>query len=223
VICIIEQHLQKSLKISTTLPRPCGLVIFERNLTAMLDQAPTQIEPKIMPIDQIEFVKELYPRFREDDAAIERCRAALDRLPPIIVARGRILTDGFHRWQAHRREGATKIAAIDLGNLADAEILEQSYRRNASHGQQLSKDEKIAAACHLYFSLGGTEAERYATIADILSLRRRPLCRQRHDHRHRQGDGPPRLGKRPRTQHTDLAHPRARHHGGVAGQCTEKS
>jgi hypothetical protein len=41
-------------------------------------------------VDDIAFVKELYPRLREDDAAIERYRAAIDKLPPIIVARGNI-------------------------------------------------------------------------------------------------------------------------------------
>lgn len=35
-----------------------------------------------IPVDQVVFVKELYPRLREDDAAIERYRAAIDRLPP---------------------------------------------------------------------------------------------------------------------------------------------
>jgi DNA methylase len=125
----------------------------------------------MLPIDQIRFVKELYPRLRQDDAAIERYRAALDRLPPVVVARGGVLVDGYHRWQAHKLEGATELQAEDLGNLTDAEILEESYRRNARHGQQLSKAEKIAAANRLYFSLDGREEERYATIADILSIR----------------------------------------------------
>jgi len=124
-----------------------------------------------LPVAEISFVKELYPRLKEDDDAIERYRASIEQLPPIITARGRILVDGFHRWQAHKRENITEIAVEDLGDLSDAEILEESYRRNARHGQQLSRKDKEAAACHLYFSLGGTEDERYATIADILSLR----------------------------------------------------
>jgi hypothetical protein len=103
-----------------------------------------------LPPDDVEWVRELYPRLREDDAAIERYRAALDRLPPIVVARGRILVDGFHRWQAHRREGAETIVAIDLGDLTDVEIVKESVRRNASHGRQLDAGDKRRMADRLY-------------------------------------------------------------------------
>jgi DNA modification methylase len=131
----------------------------------------TTTKPVAIPLDGVEFVKELYPRLREDDAAIERYRAALDKLPPITVARGRILVDGFHRWQAHRRENADSIAAVDLGNLSDVEILRESYRRNATHGQQLSKQDKTTAAEHMYRTLPGSDDERYAEIADVLSIK----------------------------------------------------
>lgn len=118
----------------------------------------------------VRFVKELYPRLREDDAAIERYRAAIDRLPPIVIARDGVLVDGYHRWQAHKRENIDTISAVNLGNISDAEIITNSYRLNASHGQQLSQEEKIKAACHLYFTLAGTDDERYEIIADVLSL-----------------------------------------------------
>lgn len=104
----------------------------------------------LIPIDQVMFVKELYPRLREDDATIERYRASLDLLPPITVARERVLVDGFHRWQAFRREGAAEIPAIDLGNLTDVEILKESIRRNARHGQQLDTKDKRRMADQLY-------------------------------------------------------------------------
>ena len=123
-----------------------------------------------IPLAELQFVKELYPRVRESDAAIERYRAGLDLLPPIVVARGRVLVDGYHRWKAHEREERKEMQAEDLGDLTDAEILVESYRRNARHGHQLSQVDKIAAANHLYFSLPGVEEERYETIAEILSL-----------------------------------------------------
>jgi DNA modification methylase len=116
--------------------------------------------------DEVEFVKELYPRLREDDTAIERYRAAIDRLPPIVVARGRILVDGFHRWQAHKREGLEVIEAEDLGNLADAEILKESVRRNASHGRQLETKDKKRMADLLWRQ--GTRDE--AELCDLLSI-----------------------------------------------------
>lgn len=103
-----------------------------------------------VPIDSVEFVKEFYPRLREDDAAIERYRASIDLLPPIVLARGRVLVDGFHRWQAHKREGLADIAAEDLGNLTDLEIVKESVRRNSSHGRQLETKDKKRMADQMY-------------------------------------------------------------------------
>ena len=117
-------------------------------------------------ISDVEFVKELYPRVREDDAAIERYRDAIDRLPPIVVARGRVLVDGFHRWQAHKRERIEVIQAEDLGDLTDVEILKESIRRNASHGRQLETSDKKRMAERLYRQ--GTRD--YGEIAGLLSI-----------------------------------------------------
>lgn len=118
-----------------------------------------------LQVDEIEFVKELYPRIREDDAAIERYRAAIDILPEITVARGRVLVDGFHRWQAHRREGVDTIKAEDLGNLTDIEIRKESIQRNSSHGRQLETKDKKRQAGELYL-LGVHEDE----LLDLLSV-----------------------------------------------------
>jgi hypothetical protein len=121
---------------------------------------------KRLPTDSIEFVKELYPRLREDDAAIERYRESIDRLPPVVVARGRVLVDGFHRWQAHRREKTEDIAAVDLGNLTDVEILKESVRRNSSHGRQLETKDKRRMADLLYRQ-GTRDAKE---LIDLLSV-----------------------------------------------------
>jgi DNA modification methylase len=117
-------------------------------------------------VDDIEFVKELYPRLREDDAAIERYRASLDLLPPIVVARGRVLVDGFHRWQAHRREGVATVAVEDLGNLTDVEIMKESVKRNASHGRQLETRDKKTMADKLWRQGVRDEVE----LCDLLSI-----------------------------------------------------
>lgn len=103
-----------------------------------------------IPTETVRFVKELYPRLHEDDAAIERYRAAIDRLPPIIVARDAVLVDGFHRWQAYRREGVDQIDAENLGNLSDIEIRKESIRRNSTHGRQLETRDKRRMADLLY-------------------------------------------------------------------------
>lgn len=126
-------------------------------------------------VDQVEYVKELYPRLRPDDAAIERYRDAIDNLPPIVVARGRVLVDGYHRWQAHRREGVDTIAAEDLGDLTDTEIFNESIRRNADHGQQLSRADKKDLAGKLWRSLEHLGTERKAHIADLLAVSERSV------------------------------------------------
>lgn len=113
-------------------------------------EGPMSENARTVPVESIRLVKELYPRLREDDAAIERYRHAIDNLPEIVTARNEILVDGYHRWQAHRREGRAEIAVIDLGNLSDIEILKESVKRNASHGRQLETSDKRRMADQLY-------------------------------------------------------------------------
>src|SRR5260221_6401504 len=122
----------------------------------------------------VRFVKELYPRLTEDNAAIERYRAAIGLLPPIVVARNGILVDGFHRWQAHQREGITEIDAENLGNLSDAEIVRESILRNANHGQQLSMTDKRRLAGILWRDFGTMNpSERVSEIMVLLSVSER--------------------------------------------------
>jgi hypothetical protein len=77
-----------------------------------------------------------------------------------------VLVDGFHRWQAHKRERIQVIQAEDLGNLSDVEILKESIRRNATHGRQLETSDKKRMAERLYRQ--GTRD--YGEIADLLSI-----------------------------------------------------
>ena len=123
-----------------------------------------------IPIGDVRYVKDFYPRLKPSDEVIERYRDAVDNLPPITVARGAVIVDGYHRWQAHVREEMDTIAVVDLGDLTDAEIVRESYRSNSTHGEQMSKVEKTRAAEHLYRSLPGSADERYADIAECLSL-----------------------------------------------------
>lgn len=144
----------------------------------MQPSQPSVTDPRIVSVAvaDVEFVKELYPRLREDDAAIERYRTAIDRLPPIVLARGRVLVDGFHRWQAHRREGLDAVQAIDLGNLSDAEIFRESIQRNAAHGQQLSRKDKETLAGKLWQTFAHlSNSERTAEIAGILAVSERSV------------------------------------------------
>lgn len=124
-----------------------------------------------MPIDQVRFIKELYPRLKPIDEVIERYRMALDLLPPVIVARDGVLVDGYHRWQAHVRDGVDCISAENLGNLTDAEIFNESIRRNAAHGQQLSKKDKENLAGKLWQTLSHLDKmDRESEIATLLAV-----------------------------------------------------
>ncbi len=132
-----------------------------------------------MKAEDVRFVKELYPRLKEDDAAIERYRDAIDSLPPIAVARGAILVDGYHRWQAHKREGRDTIESEDLGDLSDIEILNESIRRNAKHGQQLSRKDKEDIVKRLWQTTSHFESldARYKHFSDLLSVGMRSVKR----------------------------------------------
>lgn len=124
----------------------------------------------------VRFVKELYPRLKPHDDVVERYRDALDNLPPIVVARDGVLVDGYHRWQAHVREGAEQIQAVDLGNLTDAEIVRESIKRNATHGQQLTRQDKQRMAGHLWVALADLPpADRVKDIADLLAVSERSV------------------------------------------------
>jgi hypothetical protein len=124
-----------------------------------------------IPIQSIRFVKELYPRIKPNDEAIERYRDALDKLPPIIIARDGVLVDGYHRWQAHVREGVEQIQVEDLGNLSDAEIMREAITRNASHGQQLSRQDKAREAGRLWKAFEHLEpGDREKEIAELLAV-----------------------------------------------------
>lgn len=119
----------------------------------------------------VRFVKELYPRLKPLDDVVERYRDALDKLPPIAIARDGVLVDGYHRWQAHVRENAESIRVQHLGNLSDAEIIRESIKRNAEHGQQLSRQDKQRLAGHLWTAFSDLKnGERIADIAALLGV-----------------------------------------------------
>ena len=126
-------------------------------------------------VDDVEYVKELYPRLKPDDGTIERYRNAIGNLPPIVLARGRVLVDGYHRWQAARREGVTEITAIDLGNLTDAEVFRESITRNAAHGFQLTSADKKLLSAKLWAAMVHLGDDRVSELSSILAVSERTI------------------------------------------------
>lgn len=134
-----------------------------------------------LPIDQIRYVKEFQPRLEVSDAWIEQLRTALDKLPPVKVARGSILVDGYHRWQAHLREGAGFIDVQDLGDLTDDEIYWEAVRLNATPGKQLSLKDKRDIAASRYPKMDPAIAVK--ELAERLSVDERSVQRWTKDAR----------------------------------------
>lgn len=100
-----------------------------------------------LPVGEVKYVKSLHARQdrRDGEQVIQRYQRDVYELPPITVARGRVLVDGFYRWQAYKRQGIAEIRVEDLGNLTDFEILRESVRRNSRHGlQRTSQDDAYA-------------------------------------------------------------------------------
>jgi hypothetical protein len=131
--------------------------------------------------DSVRYGEEFQPRIQVDDEWIEQLRTALDRLPPIKVARGAVLVDGYHRWQAHVREGAAFIDAEDLGDLTDDEIFWEAVRLNSMHGKQLSSREKRRIAEIRYERMDPATAVR--ELAARLSVDERSVQRWTKDAR----------------------------------------
>ena len=139
----------------------------------------------------VRFVAELYPRLKPDDEVVERYRLCISELPPIVLARNGILVDGYHRWQAHVRGDVEEIEAENLGDLSDVEIFNESIRRNATHGHQLSGKDKRALAGKIFNNVSHlSSAERIAHVSEILSVSHSTVERwtadQRQDERKQQ-------------------------------------
>jgi hypothetical protein len=129
-----------------------------------------------IPTTDIRFVKELYPRLKPHDDVVERYRDALDNLPPIVIARDGVLVDGYHRWQAHVREGIETIQVENLGNLTDAEIIRESIKRNATHGQQLTRSDKQRMAGYMWTVLADfSAADRVKEISQLFAVTERAV------------------------------------------------
>jgi hypothetical protein len=60
------------------------------------------------------------------------------------------LIDGWHRWTAHKKVEAKTIRVVVTTTASDAELLELAIERNATHGLQLSQEDKRDMARKIY-------------------------------------------------------------------------
>lgn len=129
-------------------------------------------------INEIQFIKELYPRFELDNYTVNQYRQSIDQLPPILISKNNILIDGYHRIQAHKLEELDEIDSDVFDSDDETEILLEAIRRNSSHGKQLSISEKKGLAKRLFTLFKADIAkpsDRKKKIEQILSVNVRTI------------------------------------------------
>ena len=125
--------------------------------------APTEIA-----VADVVFRKDLYPRIEHSQRTVEQYAEDLDVLPPIEVNQHYELIDGWHRWTAHRKVGAEKIKVQITETSGESHFLELAIRRNATHGLQLSLEDKRDMARRIYN--GTPERDRDGKKAELASM-----------------------------------------------------
>lgn len=122
-------------------------------------------------VSEIVWRQDLYPRFEPNPATIQQYAESIDMLPPIEINQHNELIDGYHRWTAHRKAGVDTIPVTVTVTASDREFEILAIRRNATHGLQLTSDEKKARARRLYTGKKGEKEE----LAQLLAVSARTL------------------------------------------------
>ncbi|GAI60774.1 unnamed protein product, partial [marine sediment metagenome] len=85
-------------------------------------------------ISDLKLDNSIWPRSSLDEEAIERYRDCLEDLPPIVVDKETMtVLDGWHRVEAHRREGVETIS-VKYDGCPPHLFLARAYALNARHG-----------------------------------------------------------------------------------------
>lgn len=106
-----------------------------------------------LPVDDVVWRQDLYPRFEPVPSRIQQYAEVLDLLPPIEVNQRNELIDGYHRWIAHKKAEKATIKATVTETGSDADLDRLMARRNAAFGVQLTQDEKERKAKQWYTDL----------------------------------------------------------------------
>ncbi len=134
------------------------------------------MEQKRIKVSEVVFRQDLYPRIKTSAETVQKYAEDLDVLPPIKVNQHNELIDGWHRWTAHRKMEAETIPVEIIPTASDAELLELAIETNATHGLQLSQEDKRTMARNIYHAT--PERERDAKkkhLAKILSVSERAI------------------------------------------------
>ena len=110
----------------------------------------TTTEAINIAVADIVFREDLYPRIDHSAVTVQKYAEDLDVLPPIEVNQHKELIDGWHRWTAHKKAEAETIRVVVTETTSDAVLLELAIERNATHGLQLSQEDKRDMARKIY-------------------------------------------------------------------------
>mgnify|MGYP001226822532 CR=1 FL=1 len=120
-----------------------------------------------MPLGEVVYREDLYPRIKADPATIQRYAENLEVLPPIEINQHGILIDGFHRWTAHKKAEAETIKAFVTETASEAELYALAIERNAAHGLQMNDADKRAAAKKLFPHYDIAQIARLLSVSEL--------------------------------------------------------
>jgi len=132
--------------------------------------------PQDILVSAVVYRHDLYPRIETSAVTVQKYAEDLSVLPPIEVNQHNELIDGWHRWTAHKKCGAETLPAIITTTASDAHLLELAIERNASHGLQLSQEDKRDMARRIYHATAERDRdEKKKQLAKILSVSDRAI------------------------------------------------
>lgn len=127
----------------------------------MTDQQQVTSSAATLPVAEVTFDKTVYPRIQVIASLVQQYAQDLDFLPPVEVDQNHRLIDGVHRWMAHQKANRETIDVIITEVRNDHHFLELAVDRNASHGQQLSQEDKKQMALQMYSRVPVAERKEF--------------------------------------------------------------
>ena len=119
-----------------------------------------------MKTTDVIYREDLYPRFKPNPAKIQEYSQNLSKLPPIEVNQDNILIDGYHRLKAYETEQVLEIPCVVTETKSEMQLLMLAVSRNATHGLQLTNDEKRRYAVRWWDVLPEKEICETLSISD---------------------------------------------------------
>ncbi len=127
-------------------------------------------------VNKLIFRDDLYPRIEKSPQTVQKYAEDLNILPPIEINQHNEIIDGWHRWTAHKKEKSETIKVFVTDTKSDTHLLELAIERNASHGLQLSQEDKRNMARKIYHTTDERDREKKKKhLAKILSVSERTI------------------------------------------------